>query len=231
MYMKNKILKFIELLKESHEDDELELNDVLLDLNDELINYEVHKGYFSKKALDRGQRGEEVFSILHNQAIYEDDKYCFCIEIKLDQLQETLVLGDRFSKRKLIKDKKIFTIFRELHQISERYEDCFVHINTGTGTYNPAIYLFILVETEVDTNNAKFIQTYKEIKSRNSSAKSDFSNDTTVKNQDDNIVISSRSYSYTDRKFRNLIRGIDLSEFKIEKTEDGTEVKNIISKK
>lgn len=231
MYMKNKILKFIELLRESHEEDELELNDVLLDLNDALINYEVHKGYFSKKALDRGQRGEEVFGMLHNQAIYEDDKYCFCIEIKLDQLQDTLTLGDRFSKRKLIKDKKIFTIFRELHQISERYEDCFVHINIGTGTYNPAIYLFILVETEVDTYNAKFIQTYKEIKSRNSSAKSDFSNDTTVKIQDDNIVISSRSYSYTDRKFRNLIRGIDLSEFKIEKTEDGTEVKNVISKK
>lgn len=231
MFMKNKILKFVELLRESHEEDELELNDVLLELRDEIIEFEVHKGYFSKQALDKEQRGEKVFSILHNQAIYEDDKYCFCIEIKLDQLQDTLTLGDRFSKRKLIKDKKIFTIFRELHQISERYEDCFIHINTGTGTYNPSIYLFILIDTEVDTNNAKFLQIYKEIKSRNSSAKSDFSNDTTVKIQDDNIVISSRSYSYTDRKFRNLIRDINLSDFKIEKTEDGTEVKNIISKK
>lgn len=229
--MKNKILKFIELLKESHEEDELELNDILLDLNDELINYEVHKGYFSKKALDRGQGGEKVLNILHNQAIYEDDKYCFCIEIKLDQLQDTLTLGDRFSKRKLIKDKKIFKIFRELHQVSERYDDCFIHINTGTVTYNPAIYLFILIETDVDTYNAKFIQTYKEIRSRNSSAKSDFSNDTTVKIQDDKIVISSRPYSYTDRKFRNLIRGIDLNDFNIEKTESDSEVQNIISKK
>jgi len=229
--MKNKILKFVELLRESHEDDELELNDILLDLRDEIIEFEIYKGYFSKQALEKEQTGEKVFNILHSQPIYEDDKYCFCIEIKLDQLKDTLKLGNRFSQRKLIKDKKIFTIFRELHQISERYDDCFIHINSGAISYNPAIYLFILIDTEVNTGNAKFIQTYKEIKSRNSSAKSDFSNDTTVRLQDDKIVISSGDYSYTDRKFRNLIRGIDLSEFKIEKIEDGNEVKNIISKK
>jgi hypothetical protein len=229
--MKNKILKFIELLRESHENDEQDLNDILLDLKDEIIEFEVYKGYFSKQALDRGQRGEKVFSILHNQAIYEDDKYCFCIEIKLDQLQDTLTLEDRVSNRKLIKDKKIFKIFRELHQISERYEDCFIHINTGTTAFNPAIYLFILIDTEVDVSNAKFLQIYKEIKSRNSSAKSDFSNDTTVKLQDDKIVISSNNRSYTDRKFRNLIRDIDLTDYKIEKTEVIREIINTISKK
>ena len=229
---KNKILKFVELLREAHEDDELELNDILLELRDEIIEFEVYKGYFSKQALDKEQRGEKVFSILHNQAIYEDDKYCFCIEIKLDQLQDTLTLN--LSPRKLIKDKKIFTIFRELHQVSERYDDCFIHINTGN-TYNPSIYLFILIDTEVDTSNAKFLQIYKEIKSRNSSAKSDFSNDTTVKLQDDKIVISSNNWSYTDRKFRNLIRDIDLTDFKIEKTERSEfrekEIINTISKK
>ena len=113
--MKNKILKFIELLREAHEDDEQELNDVLLDLQDELINFNLHKGYFSKQALDRGQIGDKVLNILHTKPIYEDDKYCFCIDIKLNQLQDTLKLGDRFGKRNLIKDKKIFTIFREFY--------------------------------------------------------------------------------------------------------------------
>jgi hypothetical protein len=244
--VKNRILKFLELVTESHETDDQELNDLLLDLKDELISYELHKGYFSKQALDRGQQGERIMGILNNNPIYEDDKYCFCIEIKLDQLQDTVRLGDRFGRKNLIKDKKIFTIFRELDQISERYDNCFLHINT----YNPAIYLFILLDTEVDTGTTKLMQIYKEIQSRNSSAKSDFSNDTTVRLQDDKIVISSKifsrtsthevgvttnydnTYGYTDRKFRRLIRGIDLTDFKIEKTEeDGTyaHTKNIIN--
>ena len=237
--MKNRILKFLELVTESHETDDQELNDLLLDLKDELISYELHKGYFSKEALDKGIQGERIMGILNNNPIYEDDKYCFCIKIELDQLQDTVELGDRFGRKNLIKDKKIFTIFRELDQISERYDNCFLHINT----YNPAIYLFILLDTEVDTGTTKLIQIYKEIQSRNSAAKSDFSNDTTVRLQDDKIVISSKifsrtathddnTYGYTDRKFRRLIRGIDLTDFKIEKTEeDGTyaHTKNIIN--
>ena len=233
--MKNKILKFIELLKEAHEDDEQELKDVTLDLSDELINFEIHKGYFSKQALDRGQIGEKVVNILHNKPIYEDDKYCFCIDIPLEQLEGTIKLGDRFGKRNLIKDKKIFTIFRELYQISERYDNCFIHINAGAITYRPTIYLFILLDTEVDKDVTKLMQIFKEIKSRNSMAKSDFSNDTTVRLQDDKIVISSNNWSYTDRKFRGLIRDIDITDFKIEKTEEGEgmsgKIINTISKK
>jgi len=135
--MKNKILKFIELLKESHEEDKLELNDVLLDLNDELIEYEVHEGYFSNKALEREQIGDKVFNILHNKPIYDDDKYCFCLEIKLNQLQDTKKLPNRFAGKNLIKDKKIFTIFREVHHISERYDNCYLYINASgiTGIY------------------------------------------------------------------------------------------------
>ena len=226
--MKNRILKFLELVTESHETDEQELNDLLLDLKDELINYELHKGYFSKQALDRGQQGEKIMGILNNNPIYEDDKYCFCIEIKLGQLVDTLILPFNFGRKNLIKDKKIFTIFRELDQISERYDNCFLHINT----YNPAIYLFILLDTEVDTGTTKLMQIYKEIQSKNSFAKSDFSNNTTVRLQDDKIVISSSDFDYTDRKFRGLIRGIDLTDFKIEKTQEGTGlITNTISRK
>ena len=234
--MKNKILKFIELLKEAHEDDEQDLNDITLDLKDELIEFEIHKGYFSKQALDKGQQGEIIMGILNNNPVYDDDKYCFCIDIPLEQLQDSLKLGDRFGRKSLIKDKKIFTIFRELYQISERYDDCFLHINPTP--HRPAIYLFILLETEVDRSTTKLMQIFKEIKSRNSSAKSDFSNNTTVRLQDDKIVITSISWDYTDRKFRGLIRDIDLTDFKIEKTQEvskGTgslgSITNTISKK
>jgi len=228
--MKNKILKFIELLKEAHEGDEQDLSDITLDLKDELINFEIHKGYFSKQALDRGQQGEKIMGILNNNPIYESDKYCFCIEIELDQLQDTVRLGDRFGRKNLIKDKKIFTIFRELDQISERYDNCFLHINPTP--HRPAIYLFILLETEVDKSTTKLMQIFKEIKSRNNAAKSDFSNNTTVRLQDDKIVITSLSWDYTDRKFRGLIRDIDLTDFKIEKTQEGTgSVTNTISRK
>ena len=234
--MKNKILKFVELLKEAHEDDEQDLNDITLDLKDELIEFEIHKGYFSKQALDRGQQGEKIMGILNNNPVYDDDKYCFCIDIPLEQLQDSLKLGDRFGRKSLIKDKKIFTIFRELYQISERYDNCFLHINPTP--HRPAIYLFILLETEVDRSTTKLMQIFKEIKSRNSSAKSDFSNNTTVRLQDDKIVITSISWDYTDRKFRGLIRDIDLTDFKIEKTQEvskGTgslgSITNTISKK
>ena len=230
MFMKNKILKFIELLKEAHEDDEQDLNDITLDLKDELIEFEIHKGYFSKQALDKGQQGERIMGILNNNPVYDDDKYCFCIDIPLEQLQESLKLGDRFGRKSLIKDKKIFTIFRELYQISERYDNCFLHINNTP--HRPAIYLFILLETEVDTSVTKLMQIFKEIKSRNNAAKSDFSNTTTVRLQDDKIVITSLSWVYTDRKFRGLIRDIDLTDFKIEKTQEGTgSITNTISKK
>jgi hypothetical protein len=228
--MKNKILKFIELLKEAHEDDEQDLNDITLDLKDELIEFEIHKGYFSKQALDRGQQGERIMGILNNNPVYNDDKYCFCIDIPLEQLQDSLKLGDRFGQKDLIKDKKIFTIFRELYQISERYDECFLHINAGK--HRPSIYLFILLETEVDTSTTKLMQIFKEIKSRNSVAMSDFSNNTTVRLQDDNkIIISSGTDSYTDRKFGGLIRNIDLTDYKIEKTELTREIINTISKK
>ena len=232
--MKNKILKFIELLKEAHEDDEQDLNDVTLDLKDESIEFEIHKGYFSKQALDRGQQGERIMGILNNNPVYDDDKYCFCIDIPLEQLQDSLKLGDRFGRKSLIKDKKIFTIFKELYDISERYDNCFLHINPTP--HRPAIYLFILLETEVDTSTTKLMQIFKEIKSRNSSAKSDFSNNTTVRLQDDKIAITSISWDYTDRKFRGLIRDIDLTDFKIEKTQEGTgvfsgSITNTISKK
>jgi len=234
--MKNKILKFIELLKEAHEDDEQDLNDITLDLSDELIEFEIHKGYFSKQALDRGQQGEKIMGILNNNPIYEDDKYCFCIDIPLEQLQDSLKLGDRFGRKSLIKDKKIFIIFRELYQISERYDNCFLHINPTP--HRPAIYLFILLETEVDKSTTKLMQIFKEIKSRNNAAKSDFSNNTTVRLQDDKIVITSLSWDYTDRKFRGLIRDIDLTDFKIEKTQEGSKgtgslgsITNTISKK
>lgn len=228
--MKNKILKFIELLKEAHEDDEQDLSDVTLDLSDELIEFEIHKGYFSKQALDKGQQGERIMGILNNNPVYDDDKYCFCIDIPLEQLQDSLKLGDRFGRKSLIKDKKIFIIFRELYQISERYDNCFLHINPTP--HRPAIYLFILLETEVDKSTTKLMQIFKEIKSRNNAAKSDFSNTTTVRLQDDKIVITSLSWDYTDRKFRGLIRDIDLTDFKIEKTQEGTgSVTNTISKK
>lgn len=229
--MKNKILKFIELLREAHEDDEQDLNDITLDLKDELIDYEVHKGYFSKQALDKGQIGDRAMGIINNNPIYDDDKYCFCIDIPLEQLKDALILGNRFGNRNLIKDKKIFTIFRELYQISERYDECFLHINAGNVKYRPAIYLFILLETEVDTSVTKLMQIFKEIKSRNSSAKSEFSNNTTVKLQDGIIIISSDDWSYTDRKFRNLIRDIDLTDFKIETIKNVREIINTISKK
>jgi hypothetical protein len=61
---------------------------------------------------------------------------------------------------------------------------------------------------------------------------SDFSNNTTVRLQDDNkIIISSGTDSYTDRKFGGLIRNIDLTDYKIEKTELTREIINTISKK
>jgi len=227
-----KILKFIELLTENHQADLDELNDVLIDLKDESITYALHSGYFSQVALDKGQTGDKVLSILHNKPIYADDKYCFCIEIRLDQLVDTMKLGDRFGGRNLISDKKIFTIFRELDHISSRYDNCFLHINAGTITFNPAIFLFILLPTEVDPSDSKMMQIYKEIKSRNWAAKSDFSHDTTIKLEDDKIIISSKGWSYTDRKFKNLIRGIDFSGFQVQKlpADDSGKIINVVVK-
>lgn len=222
-----KILKFIELLTENHQADLDELNDVLVDLKDESITYALHSGYFSITATSQGQLGDKILGLLHAKPIYEDDKWCYCIEIKQNQLVDNLVVGSR----KLIKDKKIFTIFRELENISSRYDNSYLLVNFGS-TYNPAIYLFILLDTEVDKGDIKLMRIYTEIKNRSSVAKSDYGYDTTIKLEDDKVIISTSDSSYTDRKFKNLIRGIDFSGFQVQKlpADDSGKIINVVVK-
>jgi hypothetical protein len=222
-----KILKFIELLTENHQADLDELNDVLVDLKDEFITYELHTGYFSTTGISKSQVGDKILGLIHAKPIHEDDKWCYCIEIKQDQLVDNLVVEGR----KLIKDKKIFTIFRELENISSRYDNCYLLVNLGI-SYNPAIYLFILLDTEVDVKDTKLSRIYTEIKNRNISARSDYSYDTTIKLEDDKVIISTRNWSYTDRKFKNLIRGLDFSGFQVQKlpADDSGRIINVVTK-
>jgi len=234
--MAKKILRFIESINEVHHEDEDDLNDILLDLKDELIEFEVIKGYFSEDSLKKNQMGSKVFNILHDKPCYESDKYCFCIKVPLSQLKD-MKLSMHFSGRSLISDNKIFTIFSELRQISGRYENCLIYLdsrtNTTAGVIQGAIYLFVLIDTEIDKidkDRIELIQIFNELKTRNSLSRSDFSYNTTINMTDDNIVITTL-YEYTDRKFSRFIRGINLENFNIETSKSSGVVEIIISYK
>ena len=216
--MKNKILKFdevISLLKESlFEEDEQDLNDVLLSLKDELIDFEVSKGYFSKSGIENNIFGDSGYSLLHKSPISDEDKYCFCVSVDVSKL-DLLKLGKQ--ERFLISDSKIFKIISELHQIAERYKNFYIFFNVNS--FRPSILLFITIESDIDSDSLEFNKLYKTIQSRNSLGKASFNYNTTVKLEDDKIIVSTDSYEFTERKFKYLVRDLDLTNFKIETKE------------
>lgn len=232
--IRNKILKFIELVKENFDEDLIELQDVTLELKDELIDFEIIKGYYSEKNLSGNKWGDVNNSagMLYKDPTWEDDKKCLGIYISLRELEGSKVY--RSGGRRFYRGDKIWKIFSELSDISGRYSDSMLYFDNDIG--DPKIILFLFFETEIDKSELKIRQIYQEIKGRLNQSTSDFSNSTTIKIEDDKIVISS-SYEYTDRKFRNLIRGIDMTGFELKKEITKTEkypyehVQNIISKK
>ncbi len=116
----------------------------------------------------------------------------------------------------MIIDEKFWEFLDELITFKNRLESAQVAISTN---WKWGIVLTFIQNAKVEGNIFKMQKLYNEMSKRTSVAKSDFANSTTKKFDKDTMTITVRcSDGYTDRKWNGLFRGIDFSEFNVEKT-------------
>ncbi len=120
-------------------------------------------------------------------------------------------------------DDRFWTFLDEFISFKNRLESdkVSVYFNTRSDHYHPFFRIDFLVPGDFKSEIFELEEAYNVIKSRLYSGTTDFYYSTTAKIDKENkvIEISSDKYEYTDRKFNNLIRGIDIGKFNIEKTD------------
>ncbi len=116
----------------------------------------------------------------------------------------------------MIIDEKFWEFLDELIAFKNRLESVQVAITTN---WKWGIVLSFIQNAKVEGDFFKMQKLYNEMTKRTSAAKSDFANSTTKKFDKDTMTITVRCRDgYTDRKWNGLFRGIDFSEFNVEKT-------------
>jgi hypothetical protein len=119
----------------------------------------------------------------------------------------------------MITDDKFWEFLDELISFKNRLESVQVSINTN---WKYGIVVCFIQNARVEGDVFKMKKLYNEMIKRTSLAKSDFANNTSKKFDEDTMTITvrcngSREAAYTDRKWNGLFRGIDFSDFNVEK--------------
>ena len=120
----------------------------------------------------------------------------------------------------MIIDDKFWEFLDELIAFKNRLESVQVSINTN---WKWGIVVCFIQNAKVEGDLFKIQKLYNEMTKRTSVAKSDFANCMTKRLDKENLKITvhcsgyDQTSSYTDRKWNGLFRGIDFSEFNIEK--------------
>jgi hypothetical protein len=124
----------------------------------------------------------------------------------------------------MITDDKFWEFLDELIAFKNRLESVQVSINTN---WKWGIVVCFIQNAKVEGDLFKIQKLYNEMTKRTSVAKSDFANCMTKRFDKENMIITVncngyREGAYTDRKWNGLFRGIDFSDFNVEKniTED-----------
>jgi hypothetical protein len=198
----NKILRFVELVKESMEVDDTSIKDLTNEISDELdIEFTVDKGYLSPESLKKGVWGD--LGQMFKQPTHPSDKKCY--KISIDLLKSKVeYCTPRASDIPIFESTKVFQILHELSQINQRVKDCYIQFS------GYRIDFFICSDEEVQIDETGLYKLYTEIKYKINNLRSDFGYNTTVKMEDDKIIIKTDMDSYTDRKLNLALRGIDI---------------------
>ena len=121
----------------------------------------------------------------------------------------------------MITDDKFLDFLDELIAFKNRLESVQVSI---TSNWKWGIVLCFIQNAKVEGDLFKMQKLYNEMTKRTSASKSNFSNGMTKKFDKDTMTITVRcsgfggiGSGYTDRKWNGLFRGIDFSEFNVEK--------------
>jgi hypothetical protein len=120
----------------------------------------------------------------------------------------------------MITDDKFWEFLDELIAFKNRLESVQVSINTN---WKWGIVVCFIQNAKVEGDLFKIQKLYNEMTKRTSVSKSDFTNNMTKRLDKENLKITvncsgyDQTSSYTDRKWNGLFRGVDFSEFNIEK--------------
>ena len=224
--MNYKILRFVELLKESMEVDDDIIKELTNELSDELdIDFKITKGYLSKESLKKEIYGD--LGQLFKQPTNVTDKKCYMVSIDLKECQiEQITTNSTSTAYPIFESTKVFKIFNVLSEINQRVGDCYIQLG------GHKIQFFVCSDEEIKSDETGLYKLYTEIKTKFSNLHSDFSYDTTITLEDNKIVIKSNRDSYTDRKLNLALRGIRLlDKYKMTKTTEEGLVFNTIELK
>jgi hypothetical protein len=115
----------------------------------------------------------------------------------------------------MVIDESFWEFLDELIAFKNRLESVQVAINTS---WRWGLVLSFIQNAKVEGDLFKMQKLYNEMTKRTSASKSDFSNGMTKKFDKDTMTITVRcNSSYTDRKWNGLFRGLDFSEFNVDK--------------
>jgi len=127
-------------------------------------------------------------------------------------------LGPSGGYTEQIIDDKFWEFLDELIALKNRLESSRVSINPHMRHH---IIVTFIQNSKVEGDLFKIQKLYNEMTKRTSAAKSDFVNDMTKKldKEELKITVNCNGWvsSYTDRKWNGLFRGIDFSDFNVEK--------------
>jgi hypothetical protein len=133
----------------------------------------------------------------------------------------------------MIIDEKFWEFLDELIAFKNRLESVQVSINTN---WKWGIVLSFIQNAKVECYQFKMQKLYNEMTKRTNASKSDFTNGLTKRFDKENmtITVNCNGYGdgvYTDRKWNGLFRGIDFSDFNVEKDieEDRYDKKAVIT--
>lgn len=123
--------------------------------------------------------------------------------------------------RRMISDDKVWEFLDELISFKNRLNSdkvlFYFNINQG-GVFNPAFGLSFLVPGDFKSDIFELEKAYDILRRKSNRGTTDFYYSLVIKlNKEENCIDISISNSYTDRKFNNFIRGVDVSKLNIEK--------------
>jgi len=220
-----KIRKFNQIL-ESNQLDKESIMALIQDLSDTHdLEYTLVEAYFSESSLKKGIWGDKQG--LFKKPVSKTYKKCYKLIIELNKNEcKSINPGDSYP---IFEPDRILEIIKALSMIS-RVTETYLQLPTNK------INFFIISDEEINFDESRIYELYVEIKSKFDNLRSDFGYATTIKIEDDKIIIKTNASEYTDRKLNLALRGLSiLSDFKMTKRTEGEgirgEVFNIIEKK
>jgi hypothetical protein len=206
--------KFYSYIKESKDINKSEVEEMLLSIKDLGFICNLQEGTLISVNPDDKNHGKKYLSI----------------HITLDRVKTTNLITTYTAER--IDDDNFWELLDEIISLRGRMLDtgltnCVIDFSNKRGNYMPYISILLIGDKDnTDKGRMNLIELEKRITSKLNSMRSDFSYGTYCRLHDDHILVKADGYSYTDRKFNNLLSrslersDLSLSDFNIEKSQN-----------